>query len=91
MVLLPILDRTAGLSQRKLYATCVGIIFPVCLISACVYLFQGGVSLQEAAPYLLGGLAGGWLGGRLYRKVSTRYLRLLFAGFLLYAGFRYLR
>lgn len=90
MVLLPILDRTAGLPQRKLYATCVGIIFPVCMVSACVYLFQGGVSLTEAAPYLLGGLAGGWLGGRLYHRVDTRFLRLLFAGFLLYAGVRYL-
>lgn len=90
MVLLPILDRTAGLSQRKLYATCVGIIFPVCLVSACVYLFQGGVSLKEAAPYLLGGLAGGWLGGQLYHRVDTRFLRLLFAGFLIYAGARYL-
>ena len=90
MVLLPILDRTAGLSQRRLYATCVGIIFPVCLVSACVYLVQGGVSLAAAAPCLAGGLAGGWLGGRLYGKVPTRYLRWLFAGFLLYAGVRYL-
>ena len=39
---------------------------------------------------LVGGLAGGWLGGRLYGKVPTRYLRWLFAGFLLYAGVRYL-
>ena len=90
MVLLPILDRTAGLSQRTLYATCVGIIFPVCLVSACIYLFQGSVSVKEAIPYLAGGLAGGWLGGRLYRRVDTKWLRLLFAGFLIYAGVRYL-
>lgn len=90
LVLLPMLDRAAQIPQRKLYATCVGIIFPVCLVSACVYLFRGGVSLAEAAPYLLGGLAGGWLGGRLYHRVSTRYLRLMFAAFLIYAGIRYL-
>ena len=41
MVFLPILSRWGGLSQRKLYATCVGVIFPVCLVSAALYLFRG--------------------------------------------------
>ena len=31
MVFLPILSRWGRLDQRKLYATCVGVIFPVCL------------------------------------------------------------
>lgn len=90
MVFLPILSRWGGLSQRKLYATCVGVIFPVCLVSAAVYLLRGGVSLWAAVPYLAGGLAGGWLGGRLYGKVSTRLLKWLFAAFLFYAGVKYL-
>ena len=62
MVFLPILSRWGGLEQRKLYATCVGVIFPVCLVSAAVYLFRGGVSLGAALPYLAGGLIGGYLG-----------------------------
>ena len=66
MVFLPILSRWGGLEQRKLYATCVGVIFPVCLVSAAVYLFRGGVSLGAALPYLGGGLIGGYLGGKLY-------------------------
>ena len=52
MVFLPILSRWGGLSQRKLYATCVGVIFPVCLVSAAVYLFRGELSLLAALPYL---------------------------------------
>lgn len=90
MVFLPILSRWGGLSQRKLYATCVGVIFPVCLVSAGVYLLRGGVSLIAAAPYLVGGLIGGWLGGKLYGKVSTKLLKWLFAAFLFYAGVKYL-
>ena len=43
MVFLPILSRWGGLSQRKLYATCVGVIFPVCRVSAAVYLFRGAL------------------------------------------------
>ena len=87
---LPILSRWGSLSARKLYATCVGVIFPVCLVSAAVYWFQGTVSLTEALPYLAGGLIGGWIGGKLYGKVSTRLLKWLFAAFLFYAGVKYL-
>ena len=90
MVFLPILSRWGGLEQRKLYATCVGVIFPVCLVSAAVYLFRGGVSLGAALPYLAGGLIGGYLGGKLYGKVPTKALKWLFAAFLFYAGVKYL-
>ena len=90
MVFLPILSRFGDLEQRKLYATCVGVIFPVCAVSAGVYLWRGGVSWGTALPYLAGGLIGGWLGGKLYGKVSTKLLKWLFAAFLFYAGVKYL-
>ena len=66
MVFLPILSRWGGLEQRKLYATCVGVIFPVCLVSAAVYLLRGSVPLAQAAPYLAGGLVGGFIGMGLF-------------------------
>ena len=90
MVFLPILSRWGKLDQRKLYATCVAVIFPVCLVSAAVYVLRGGVPLAEALPYLCGGLAGGFLGGKLYGKVPTKWLKWLFAAFLFYAGVKYL-
>ena len=90
MVFLPILSRCGRLDQRRLYATCVAVIFPVCLVSAGVYVLRGGVPLADALPYLLGGLAGGFLGGKLYGKVPTKWLKWLFAAFLFYAGGKYL-
>ena len=90
MVFLPILSRSKTLSPRRLYATCVGVIFPVCLVSAAVYWFRGDLSLQAAWPYLAGGLIGGWIGGRLYGKVSTKLLKWMFAAFLFYGGVKYL-
>lgn len=91
MVFVPILSRFGNLDSRKVYATCVGVIFPVCMVSAAVYLMRGGVELRTALPYLLGGAAGGYLGGKLYGKVSTKVLKWLFAAFLFYAGVKYLR
>ncbi len=90
MVFLPLMSREKALSRRELFATCVGVIFPVCAVSAAVYFFRAKLSLTAALPYLLGGLAGGWLGGKLYGKVSTKVLKWVFAGFLFYAGVKYL-
>ena len=90
MVFLPILSHWGMLNQRKLYATCVAVIFPVCLVSAGIYILQGNVPLTDALPYLIGGLAGGFLGGKLYGKIPTKWLKWLFAAFLFYAGVKYL-
>ena len=90
MVLLPILSRFGTLEQRRLYATSVGVIFPVCAVSAAMYLWRGGMDWASALPYLAGGLLGGWLGGKLYGRVSTKVLKWIFAAFLFYAGVRYL-
>ena len=90
MVFVPLLSRFANLEQRKLYATCVGVIFPVCLVSAAVYVLRGGVSPAQALPYLAGGLAGGFLGGKLYGRIPVKLLKWLFAAFLFYAGVKYL-
>ena len=90
MVLLPLLQRQGGLEERRLFATSLAVIFPMCLASGAVYLFRGGVDLAAALPYLLGGLAGGALGGALFQQVPVRWLKAAFAAFLLYGGVRYL-
>ena len=90
MVFLPILSRWGRLDQRKLYATCVGVIFPVCLVSAAVYLFRGELSLLTALPYLIGGAVGGLIGGVTFEKVPVGWLKVIFALFLLYGGVKYL-
>ena len=89
MVFLPLMSRSK-LSQRKLYATCVGVIFPICVVSSAVYLLRADLSLTQALPYLAGGLIGGFLGGKFYGKVPTRWLQWIFAAFLFYGGVKYL-
>ncbi|MBE6971202.1 MAG: sulfite exporter TauE/SafE family protein [Ruminococcaceae bacterium] len=90
MVLVPLLTRWCGIEEKKAFATCVAVIFPFCVLSVAIYWLRGGVDLAAALPYLLGGLAGGWVGGRLMGRVSVVWLRRIFAAFLLYGGVRYL-
>lgn len=86
MALVPLLAEWCGLGQRRAFATSVAVILPLCVLSAGIYLFRGGLDLQAALPYLLGGLLGGWLGGRLFQNLSMDWLRRGFGLLLLYGG-----
>ena len=88
--LLMLLTRWAGVEEKRAFATCVAVILPVCAVSAAAGLLRGGVPLADALPYLAGGLAGGFVGGRTFQSVPTLWLRRVFALFLLYGAWRYL-
>ena len=88
MVLVPLLTARCGLDQRRAFASSVAIILPLCVLSSVIYLFRGGLDLAVALPYLAGGLAGGFLGGRLFQKLNMDWLRRAFALLILYGGFK---
>ncbi len=88
--LLVLLTRWAGLEEKAAFANCVAVIFPLCAVSAAVGWLRGGFPLARALPYLAGGLVGGFVGGRLFRRVPGIWLRRAFALFLLYGAYRYL-
>ena len=90
MVLLPLLTRWCHVEEKKAFATCVAVILPFCVVSAAVYLLRTPFDLTQALPYLLGGLAGGFVGGKLFRHMPSVWLRRIFGMFLLYGGVRYL-
>ena len=46
--------------------------------------------IAPALPYLLGGIGGGAVGGMTFEKVNVRWLKVIFALFLLYGGVKYL-
>lgn len=88
-VLVPLLTRYCGLDQRRAFATSVAVILPLCALSVVIYFMRGGLNLAAAWPYLLGGTAGGWLGGRLFKGIRVDWLRRGFGLLLIYGGVRY--
>ena len=85
-VLVPLLTRTCGLSQRQAFATSVAVILPLCALSSAIYFLRGGLDFSAALPYLCGGLAGGFIGGRVFQKLNMDWLRRGFALLILYGG-----
>ncbi len=86
MVLVPLLTGKCGLDQRRAFATSIAIILPLCALSSVIYLLRGSLDLMAALPYLAGGLAGGFVGGKVFQKLNMDWLRRLFALLILYGG-----
>ncbi len=88
MVLVPLLTGWLGLEEKRAFATSVAVILPMCLVSAAIYFWRGGLTLAAALPYLAGGLLGGILGGKLFQKIPANWLRRGFGLLLIYGGIR---
>lgn len=87
-ILVPALTRGCGLDQRRAFATSVAVILPLCVLSAGIYLWRGGLDLWVALPYLVGGGIGGYLGGRWFKGAKLWWLKRLFGALLIYGGAR---
>ena len=87
-VFVPLLTGYCKLDQRRAFATSVAVILPLCALSVGLYFFRGGLDLMTALPYLIGGAAGGWLGGKWFKGVEIAWLRRGFGLLLIYGGLR---
>lgn len=88
LFLVPLLTRWIQMEERKAFATSVGVILPLSLVSAGIYFFKGAVDFSAAWPYLLGGFLGGILSGRVFKKVPVGWLRRGFGLLMVYGGVR---
>ena len=86
MLRVPLLTRWCGLEQRRAFATSIAIILPLCALSSVIYWVRGGLDFGLALPYLAGGLLGGFVGGRVFKKLNMVWLRRAFALLILYGG-----
>ena len=90
MVLVPLLIQAAKLPDKTAFSSAIGVILPLCLVSIAVYAARGMLPLREALPYLIGGAAGGLLGGLLFKKVSARFLHIALGVLIVFGGARLL-
>ena len=84
----PLLTGYCRLDQRRAFATSVAVILPLCALSVCVYFLRGGLDFWAALPYLVGGTAGGWAGGKWFKGVQMVWLKRAFGLLLIYGGVR---
>ena len=90
MVLVPLLVRYGNLKDKEAFSSSLFIILPLCLFSLLIYGLKSAIPLQTSLPYLLGGLAGGFLGGVMFRRVSSTMLHRILGVIILWGGIRLL-
>ena len=88
MILVPLLIGWCHLKDQEAFATSLAVIFPITAVSVSIYFLRDSMAFSDALPYLLGGTAGGVLGGLLLKRMPLRLLHGIFGIFILWGGFR---
>ncbi|MBE6781328.1 MAG: sulfite exporter TauE/SafE family protein [Ruminococcaceae bacterium] len=87
MLAVPALKKM-GLDQKDAHRNAVAVILPLTVFSAILYLVNGRVEFADCLIYLPGGLLGAGLGTVILKKISPKWLGVIFGGFMIYAGVR---
>lgn len=85
----PILKK-CGLDQKEAQANAVAVILPLTFVSFLLYARGQYVYFAENAWILPLSAFGAILGATIFKKLSPRFLRKLFAVFMIWAGVRML-
>lgn len=87
-VIVPFLEEFLDQSEHKSHATAILIILSFTVISLLFYGYRNHLSYEVALWTSLGGVAGGFLGAKLLRKLSGGVIRKIFGAFMLIAAVR---
>lgn len=89
MVAVPLL-RKNGLSDQESHATSISVILPLSILSAFLYLKSGHTELTKVLTFIPGGILGAIVGAVSLKKIPPKWLRKVFALFMIYAAVRML-
>ncbi len=87
MLTVPLLKKE-GMKQKEAHANAVAVILPITALSAILYIIKGYVDFNDAWKYIPAGLIGSILGTVLLKKIKPKFLKKIFAAFMIYAGIR---
>lgn len=87
MIVLPAILYFMKLDEKKARATTIFIILPM-VITAAIFYYRGNFfDFSIGIKCALGGIVGGYIGTKLLKKVSDKFLKMVFIAFLLYAAY----
>ncbi len=88
MVCVPILEKVLRLPNKQAHATAISVIFPLSLISAFIYVFNGYIENFPLLIVGIGVLFGGVLGSFCLKWLPPKAVRIIFALIMLAGGIR---
>lgn len=91
MIVLPAILYFMKLDEKKARATTIFIILPMVITASFFYYKSNLFDFNMGIKCASGGIIGSIFGTRLLKKVSDKYLKIIFILFLLYASYNMLK
>ncbi len=90
LILVPAFVYLLGIENKKARGTAVLCILPMVITSSIFYYKGNYINWKIGLMCAIGGVIGGIIGAKLLKKIPTRYIKMLFAIFLLYVSIKML-
>ena len=90
MIVVPMLNRLLGFNAKESHATAILVILPLSITSGLIYLSFGALEWSFALSVTAGVIGGGILGALLLKKLSCKWLTLIFSIVMAVAGVKML-
>lgn len=86
MIVVPMLRFILKYSEKQAHATAILIILPLSIASGIFYSAYGKVDINLFLPVVVGVVAGGVLGALLLKKLSAKWISVIFCLVMAVAG-----
>ena len=90
MLLVPTFLYLFRLEDKKARATSAMCILPMVVTSGIFYYKNNYIDWKIGILCAIGGIAGGYLGAKLLKKLDAKYFKKLFICFLIYTSIKFL-
>ncbi len=84
------LYKKMNMTQKQAQINAVATILPITIASAIIYIINGDVKISDSYIYLIPGLIGSIIGTFIIKKVTNKFLTIVFSVFMIWAGLRLL-
>lgn len=86
MIVVPMLTYLLKMPPKNAHATALFVILPLSIISGIFYAVIGSYELSSGIPTTIGVIAGGVIGAFLLSKITSKWLMIIFALVMAFAG-----
>ena len=90
MLVVPLLVYVLGLEDREAHATAIFVILPISIAGAIVYIINNDIINSNLMFSSIGFFIGGIVGALALKKINNKFLRIMFACFMIIAGIKIL-
>ena len=91
MIVLPAILYFMKMDEKRARATTIFIILPMVLTTAFFYYKSNFFNVSMGIKCAIGGIIGGFLGTKILKKVSDKFLKIVFIIFLMYASYNMIK